>query len=102
MEATINGIESEKPTRDNFCDDCGGYCTEKYLSESHLCQRCANIDKPCEYMAEPRGALGIAGGWCFTHNVGWAWCERAKEENLELKSRPDCGAPLDDPKGDTE
>ena len=66
------------PTRENFCDDCGRFCTEKYLSAEHKCQRCQRIDEPCEFMPEPRGAFGIAQGWCRTHDVGWIWCEHAK------------------------
>ena len=77
---TKEKVVQVKARRENFCDDCGKFCTEKYLSERHLCQRCQNIDKPCEYSPEPSGAFGIARGWCLTHNVGWAWCEESKKD----------------------
>lgn len=47
-------------------------------------------DEPCVYRPEPRGAFGIAGGWCATHNVGWNWCveeTRRKEETVNQQQR---------------
>jgi len=77
-EPATPDVSPVPPTRENFCDDCGRFCTEKYLSAEHKCQRCQRIDEPCEFMPEPRGAFGIAQGWCRTHDVGWIWCEHAK------------------------
>lgn len=39
----------------------------------------------CRYQAEPRGAFGLAGGWCSTHDEGWNWC--LKETRALLAQR---------------
>jgi len=64
------------------CTDCKEAKVVAYLFEGK-CERCANINKPCVYQVEPRGAFGLAEGWCATHNKGWKWCEHSKRaENV--------------------
>ena len=68
------------------CSECKENKVEAYLFDGK-CKRCANVDNPCEYRSEPRGAFGLAGGWCATHDVGWNWCEYAKA-NSESVEKP--------------
>ena len=59
------------------CTSCQKMVIRLYLIDGE-CLRCANINEPCVYRSEPRGAFGIAGGWCDTHDAGWNWCEHTK------------------------
>ena len=60
------------------CASCGRMVVCLYLVDGE-CLRCANINEPCTYLSQPRGAFGEAGGWCDTHEAGWNWCEHTKK-----------------------
>jgi len=38
----------------------------------------------CVYQAEPRGAFGLAEGWCATHDKGWVHCIGGRERFIQI------------------
>jgi hypothetical protein len=81
-------------------DECWGVCSVCFALEGDeirtqlatltaqrdeaLAQLAALKADECVYMAEPRGAFGLAEGWCATHDKGWVYCKAGQPRLIEL------------------
>jgi Arc/MetJ-type ribon-helix-helix transcriptional regulator len=56
----------------------------KSQRDEALAKLAAMTADECVYMAEPRGAFGLAEGWCATHDNGWVYCKAGQPRLIEL------------------